>query len=77
MTGDLFGQDKESIGILTTGGTESILLAMLAYRNWGREQRSISNPNIVIPETAHAAFYKAGEYFQIEMRIANIDKETY
>ncbi|CAD8161852.1 unnamed protein product [Paramecium octaurelia] len=77
MTGDLFGQEKESIGIVTTGGTESILLAMLAYRNWGESQKGISQPNIVIPETAHAAFYRAGEYFKIQVRIAKIDQSTF
>jgi sphinganine-1-phosphate aldolase len=36
MTGDLFGCEKESIGIFTSGGTESILLSVLAYRNWAK-----------------------------------------
>ncbi|CAD8107555.1 unnamed protein product [Paramecium primaurelia] len=77
MTGDLFGQEKEGIGIVTTGGTESILLAMLAYRNWGESQKGINQPNIVIPETAHAAFYRAGEYFKIQVRIAKVDQTTF
>lgn len=64
MTGALFGQ-PEGIGMVTTGGTESILLAILAYRNWARETKNITEPNMVIPETAHAAFYKAGSYFGI------------
>ncbi|CAD8082611.1 unnamed protein product [Paramecium primaurelia] len=77
MTGDLFGQEKEGIGIVTTGGTESIILAMLAYRNWGESQKGINKPNIVIPETAHSAFYRAGEYFKIQVRVAKIDQSSF
>lgn len=42
MTGELFGQEKEAIGMLTTGGTESILLAILAYRNWAEAEKGIT-----------------------------------
>lgn len=42
MTGELFGQENESIGMLTTGGTESILLAILAYRNWAEAEKDIT-----------------------------------
>ncbi|CAD8177666.1 unnamed protein product [Paramecium pentaurelia] len=77
MTGELFGQEKEAIGMLTTGGTESILLAILAYRNWAEAEKGITQPNIVIPETAHAAFYKAGEYFKIQVRTAKVNQKTF
>lgn len=46
MTAGLFGQDNEGIGMCTTGGTESILLAVLAYRNWGIESKGIEKPNM-------------------------------
>ncbi|CAD8089951.1 unnamed protein product [Paramecium sonneborni] len=77
ITGELFGQDKEGIGMLTTGGTESILLAILAYRNWAESEKGITQPNMVIPETAHAAFYRAGEYFKIEIRVAKVNQKTF
>ena len=48
MTSDLFGQDKEGIGILTSGGTESIILAVLAHRNWARATKGIYEPNMLI-----------------------------
>jgi len=57
-------------GAFTTGGTESILMAMKTYRDWGRATKGITQPNIVIPLTAHAAFDKAGAYFGIEVRHA-------
>ncbi|NIA13578.1 MAG: aminotransferase class V-fold PLP-dependent enzyme [Nitrospiraceae bacterium] len=60
--------DDEVVGTMTSGGTESILLAMLTYRQYARKTRPwITRPEIVVPESAHAAFYKAGEYF--DMRI--------
>jgi sphinganine-1-phosphate aldolase len=67
MTLDLYKGPEGSCGISTSGGTESILLAMLAYRQWGR-QRGITKPNVVLPLTAHGAFDKAKFYFDIELR---------
>jgi sphinganine-1-phosphate aldolase len=46
MTGDLFGYEKEPIGIFSSGGTESILLSILAYRNWARDTKGITEPNL-------------------------------
>ncbi|MDA8344641.1 MAG: aminotransferase class V-fold PLP-dependent enzyme [Thermaerobacter sp.] len=55
------------VGAVSTGGTESILLAMLAYRDWGREEKGIAQPEIVVPVTAHAAFEKAAHYFGLRL----------
>ena len=69
MTAGMLGADKtpdEIAGTLTSGGTESILLAMKTYRDWGRDKKGISQPEIVAPSTAHAAFDKAAEYFGIK-----------
>jgi len=41
---------------------------MLAYRQWGLNERGITKPNIVASVTAHAAFDKACFYFGIELR---------
>jgi glutamate/tyrosine decarboxylase-like PLP-dependent enzyme len=53
----------DTVGTVTSGGTESILLAMKAYRDHARADRNIARPEMVIPVTAHAAFDKAAEYF--------------
>ena len=58
---------QEIVGTVTSGGTESILLAMKTYRDWARETRGITQPEIVAPTTAHAAFTKAGDYFGIKV----------
>ncbi|MFQ5421277.1 MAG: aminotransferase class V-fold PLP-dependent enzyme [Anaerolineae bacterium] len=54
-------------GTVSSGGTESILLAMKTYRDWARETKGITKPEMVVPETAHAAFDKAAQYFNIKM----------
>ncbi|HTT87789.1 MAG TPA: aminotransferase class V-fold PLP-dependent enzyme [Acidimicrobiales bacterium] len=60
-------------GLVTTGGTGSIAHAMLAYREHAREERGVSRPNVVKPETAHPAFDKACHLFGIEVRSAPVD----
>ena len=54
-------------GTLTSGGTESILMAMKAYRDWAKAEKKIQKPEIIMPHTAHPAFDKSGEYFGIRM----------
>ncbi|KAF4685226.1 Sphingosine-1-phosphate lyase 1 [Perkinsus olseni] len=78
MTLDLFnGKSEEgACGSVTSGGTESILLAMKAYRDWGRAECGITEPNIVIPHSAHAAFIKAGQYFGIDVRVARLTEDV-
>ena len=69
MTAGMLGADKTDdniVGTLSSGGTESILLAMKTYRDWAREKKHITEPEIVAPTTAHAAFDKAAEYFGIK-----------
>jgi sphinganine-1-phosphate aldolase len=55
-------------GTVSSGGTESILLAMKTYRDRARAERGVQRPNMVLPATAHAAFDKAAQYFGIEAR---------
>lgn len=64
--GTVAGADEEICGVVTSGGTESILLAMKSYRDWARERKGITQPEMVVPSTAHAAFDKAAEYFNIK-----------
>ena len=69
-------QDTEPAGLVTTGGTGSIAHAMLAYREHARQERGVTRPNIVKPETAHPAFDKACHLFGIELRRAPVHPET-
>jgi sphinganine-1-phosphate aldolase len=55
-------------GFLTSGGTESILCGVLAARERGRAERGIAAPEMVLAESAHAAFHKAAHLFGIEVK---------
>lgn len=67
--------DNEICGTVTSGGTESILLAMKAYRDQAREKKRITRPEMVVPATAHAAFDKAAQYFNIKMIRIPVDAD--
>jgi glutamate/tyrosine decarboxylase-like PLP-dependent enzyme len=60
------GEDDEVCGTVTSGGTESIMLAMKTYRDWGRAEKGVRHPEMVVPVTAHAAFDKAAHAFGIK-----------
>ncbi len=57
---------EQICGSVSSGGTESILLAMKSYRDRARDRKRITSPEMVIPSTAHAAFDKAAQYFNIK-----------
>ncbi|MBI2913834.1 MAG: aminotransferase class V-fold PLP-dependent enzyme [Chloroflexi bacterium] len=61
------GTPEEICGSVSSGGTESILLAMKAYRDQAREKRGITQPDMIVPSTGHAAFDKAAQYFGIRI----------
>ncbi|MBV9789962.1 MAG: aminotransferase class V-fold PLP-dependent enzyme, partial [Chloroflexi bacterium] len=66
MTAELLGGDEQAIGNLTSGGTESILMAVKTARDWARANRPrVRRPEIVLPSTAHPAFDKAAHYFDV------------
>ncbi len=52
-------------GNVTSGGTESILMAVKTYRDWARATKGILHPEMVLPESAHPAFDKAAQYFGV------------
>ncbi len=69
-------ESEESIrGTVSSGGTESILLAIKAYRDWAREQKGIKKPEMVVPTTAHVAFDKAAQYFGIKIKKIPVDAD--
>lgn len=71
----LFNGGKESCGTMTSGGTESIMLAMKVYREVGYE-KGIKFPEIVLPLTAHAAFAKAAEFYRMRLTRVRVDPLT-
>ncbi|MDJ0882996.1 MAG: aminotransferase class V-fold PLP-dependent enzyme [Desulfobacterales bacterium] len=78
MTADMLGgrhSGSQVCGTLSSGGTESILLAMKTYRDRAREEKGIRRPEMVVPVTAHAAFDKAAAYFGIKMVKIPVDRD--
>lgn len=62
---DLLGGGSEEVGTMTSGGTESILLAMKAYRDQARARGEAARTEILVPASAHPAFFKAAHYFDL------------
>jgi glutamate/tyrosine decarboxylase-like PLP-dependent enzyme len=77
MTGEMLGAQHTAdpvCGTLSSGGTESILLAMKTYRDRARKEKGIRRPEMIVPVTAHAAFDKAAAYFGIKMVKIPVDR---
>jgi sphinganine-1-phosphate aldolase len=74
MALDLFRAPDGAKGFMTTGGTESIVQAVQACRDWTRKQRGsrASAANIVAPVSAHPAFDKAARLMDLEVRRAPV-----
>ena len=68
IVADWLQAGTQGAGFLTTGGTESLLMAVKAARQRGRRERNVERPNIVLPASAHAAFEKGCYYFGLESR---------
>ncbi len=66
-TAELLHAPKTAAGFLTSGGTESILCAVLAARERGRKERGIDHPEMIVAENAHAAFHKAAHLFGVTL----------
>ena len=60
-------------GTVTSGGSESIAMAVKVYRDKARAEKGITRPEIIMPKTAHPAFNKAGEYFGVKMVVVPVD----
>jgi glutamate/tyrosine decarboxylase-like PLP-dependent enzyme len=70
--------DEDVVGSFTSGGTESLICAVKAARDWAREHRpGIEVPEIVLPETAHASFHKACHYLGLKPVVTRVDPESY
>jgi glutamate/tyrosine decarboxylase-like PLP-dependent enzyme len=65
IVADLTHGGGDAAGFMTSGGTESLLMAVLAARERGRAERGIVEPEMVLPASAHAAFEKAAHYFGV------------
>lgn len=68
--------DTTTAGSLTSGGTESILMAIKCYRDRARKLNpNITRPNMIVPQTIHPAFEKAAHYFDVEIIHIKVNSE--
>jgi sphinganine-1-phosphate aldolase len=74
MTAGLLHGDDHACGVTTSGGTESIVTAVLAYRD-AAQPRTAEPPELVIPTTAHPAFEKAGHYLGVRVVKVPVDAD--
>src|SRR6478609_4016399 len=63
FTADLLDAPTDAVGTVTSGGTESCLLAVQGARD---SRPDVERPRMVVPSTVHAAFLKAAHYFNVE-----------
>ena len=74
-TANLFHGPDTAAGFLTSGGTESILCAVLGARERARTERGIEHPEMVLPRSAHAAFHKAAHLFGVTTRVTEVRED--
>jgi glutamate/tyrosine decarboxylase-like PLP-dependent enzyme len=74
MTSAMLHGDEQTGGVVTSGGTESLMNPLLTYREWARETKGITDPQVIMPITAHPALDKGAHYFGIEIVHAPVTK---
>ncbi len=69
MSADLLGGDDNTVGVMTSGGTESCLLPVMTYRDRaaGRGLFRSKKPEMIAPQSIHVAWEKAARYFGVKM----------
>src|SRR5690606_34901128 len=65
---------QKACGSLTTGGTDSIFQSVYVHREWGVD-KGITQPERVLPVSAHPAFFKAAHYLNIKTIVAALDEK--
>lgn len=73
----LFNAPDEGCGCTTSGGTESLLLAGLSAREYGKCYKNISKPEVIAPVTIHAGIEKACYYFGMKLHKVELDPVTF
>ncbi len=69
---ELLGGDDDVVGTVTSGGTESCLLAVKTARDVWRRGGLETVPRLVAPVTVHAAFHKAAQYFGLDLDLVPV-----
>ncbi|KAG5639034.1 hypothetical protein H0H81_007647 [Sphagnurus paluster] len=68
--------NPDGAGTMTSGGTESIIMSIKTHRDWARQVKGITEPEMIVPSSAHAAFHKGAAYLKIKIHTIPIDPFT-
>jgi len=78
MTANLLQGDREVVGNFTSGGTESLILAVKTARDYARATKPhVKEPEMVMPVTAHASFYKAAHYLDVKPVVTPVHADSF
>ena len=75
MAANLLGGGESAAGTMTSGGSESIMMAVKTYRDWAATTKNISAPEAIVAVTVHPAFDKALHYFGVKMVKVPVDAD--
>ena len=77
MTAGMLNGDAKVVGAMTSGGTESILMVVKAYREYAKTHKpQIKRPEIIAPITIHPAHEKGGDYFGVKIVHCPVNEKT-
>lgn len=65
----------QAAGAITSGGSESIYNAMFVYREWGRETKGITAPEVIAPSSVHPAHLKAAHYLGMKVVLVPVNAD--
>ncbi len=74
FTASLLHAPETACGVVTSGGTESCLLAVKTYRDRARA-RGVASPEMILPASAHVAWAKGGDYFDVAIKSLPLDAD--
>lgn len=73
MAASLLHGDEQVSGTMTSGGTESIFMAVKAAKEWAKLHKNTKNPLMLLAETAHPAFCKAADTMEFNYKLIKVD----
>ncbi|KAI1173062.1 pyridoxal phosphate-dependent transferase [Nemania sp. FL0916] len=77
MVLSMFHAPPTAAGVSTSGGTESIIMACYSARQKAYVERGVTEPEMILPDTAHTAFRKAGDYLKIKIHLVPCPAPSY
>ena len=76
MVKSLLNAPENAAGVMTSGGTESILLSVKTAKDYSKYMHKLMDvPEIILPKTAHPAFLKAASYFGLTPRLFDVGND--